>query len=508
MTADPHSFAMPKPMRDIAASFVVFLVAMPLCMGIAIASGVPAELGLITGIIGGIVVGLAAGSPLQVSGPAAGLAVIVFDIVQRHGLESLVPILVLAGILQLLAGFLKLGTWFRGVSPAVVHGMLAGIGVLILAGQLHVLMDQSPEASGLANLAAIPGAFFDLTLATPGGTEAALAVGITTIVAMLAWDRWKPKSVNLLPGPLMGVLAGVALTAFLGLNVNRIVVPDNILAGLTLPVPSDFAMLADVSIVISAIAIAFIASAETLLSAAAVDRMQSRVQTRFNKELGSQGLGNLLCGLVGALPMTGVIVRSSTNVLAGAVSRWSAVLHGIWILAFVAIFPSVLAYVPTASLAGILVVVGAKLVKIEDVKTLFRRHGTLPAAIWAATMITVVTVDLLTGVLVGLALSLLEIIPHMRGGLVTNREARNGQEEISLSGKATALRVDRLTQALDSLPADRPVRLDMSKLSFCDHSCAELIADVIKRRNINGQPIHIEAANNDTGERISRLAVA
>src|SRR4051812_43458810 len=157
--------------RYTPASIVVFLVAMPLCMGIAIASGVPPEKGLITGIIGGIVVGLLAGSPLQVSGPAAGLAVLVFEIVREQGVVALGLIVLLAGAFQILAGALRIGHWFRAISPAVVHGMLAGIGLLIVLSQLHVLIDRVPLPSGLANLAAIPGAFVDLSPTAAGATE-------------------------------------------------------------------------------------------------------------------------------------------------------------------------------------------------------------------------------------------------------------------------------------------------------------------------------------------------
>ena len=194
--------------RDLPASIVVFLVALPLCMGIAIASGVPVEKGLLTGVIGGIVVGLFAGSPLQVSGPAAGLAVIVFQLVQDFGLAMLGPVLVLAGLLQIGAGILRLGKWFRAISPAVVHGMLAGIGVLIVAGQLQVLFGNAPRPDGLQNLAAIPAALAGLLpLQWSSGTAAVLA-GVTTILAMLLWERLRPQSLRLIPGALVGVAAG------------------------------------------------------------------------------------------------------------------------------------------------------------------------------------------------------------------------------------------------------------------------------------------------------------
>ncbi|MGV3770659.1 MAG: SulP family inorganic anion transporter, partial [Sphingobium phenoxybenzoativorans] len=210
--------------RDFTASIVVFLVAMPLCMGIAIASGVPPERGLITGIIGGVIVGLLAGSPLQVSGPAAGLAVIVFEIVRDQGLSALGPILILAGIIQFVAGILRVGGWFRAISPAVVHGMLAGIGVLIVVGQFHVLFDDRPLPSGLANLMAMPSKLLGLDNEP---AFIAFAVGLVTIVSMLGWEKLRPASMKLVPGALAGVVAATLVAFFMGLEVARVTVPES-----------------------------------------------------------------------------------------------------------------------------------------------------------------------------------------------------------------------------------------------------------------------------------------
>ncbi|WP_420140444.1 SulP family inorganic anion transporter, partial [Sphingomonas sp.] len=209
--------------RDFTASIVVFLVAMPLCMGIAVASGVPPEKGLITGIIGGIVVGLLAGSPLQVSGPAAGLAVIVFELVREHGILALGPILVLAGLIQIGAGLFRLGGWFRAISPAVVHGMLAGIGALIVIGQFHVLFDAKPLSSGPENLAAMPARLLGLDVGNVQATELAFALGLLTIAAMLVWEKVRPASLKLVPGALVGVLAATLVTVIAGLDVAKVV---------------------------------------------------------------------------------------------------------------------------------------------------------------------------------------------------------------------------------------------------------------------------------------------
>jgi len=479
--------------RDFTASIVVFLVALPLCMGIAIASGVPAEKGLITGIIGGIVVGALAGSPLQVSGPAAGLAVIVFEIVQKHGVGMLGPLLVLAGLIQLIAGALKLGQWFRAISPAVVHGMLAGIGVLIVVGQIHVMFGDSPGPHGLQNLFAIPGAFFSMSPLTLGRAESAFLVGAVTIGAMIGWEKIRPAKLKLVPGALLGVLAGTLAAIVFGLDVQRIAVPESIVAAIAVPTGGDFARLAEPALLVTALAIAFIASAETLLSAAAVDRMHDGPRTKYNKELFAQGVGNMLCGAAGALPMTGVIVRSSANVQAGAMTRLSAIMHGGWILAFVALLPMVLELVPSAALAGVLVVTGWRLVGLQHVRHLFDRYGVLPATIWAATFIAVVATDLLTGVLIGMALTLLELVPHLRRMRldIAQREGEDDDRELSLEGAATFVQLPRITKTLETIPDGGVLRVDTRKLSALDHTCAEVLDEWLKAKRRAGTRVEL-----------------
>ena len=477
--------------RDLTASIVVFLVAMPLCMGIAVASGVPPEKGLITGIIGGIVVGLLAGSPLQVSGPAAGLAVIVFEIVRDMGLSALGPILVLAGLIQVLAGVLKLGGWFRAISPAVVHGMLAGIGVLIVVGQFHVLFDAKPMASGLQNLAAMPGRLFGLSSANLAGAELALAIGLLTIGTMLAWEKLRPASMRLVPGALVGIFVATGIAYGFGLDIARVVVPASIFAGIDTPGADYLTRLFNPAVFGTAIAIAFIASAETLLSAAAVDRMHDGQRTDYNKELRAQGVGNLLCGFAGALPMTGVIVRSSANVQAGAMTRMSTILHGTWILGFVVLLPWLLREIPMAALGGILVVTGWRLVGLTHVRHLFHQHGVLPAVIWGATLVVVVAEDLLTGVLVGLALSCLELVPYLRRlRLNVDQRADADGNALSLGGVASFVSLPKLSAALEAVPAGS-MRLDVSRLDGVDHTCAELITDWLQRKRATGATIEV-----------------
>ncbi|MCW1428626.1 SulP family inorganic anion transporter [Novosphingobium sp. JCM 18896] len=476
---------------DFTASIVVFLVAMPLCMGIAVASGVPPEMGLVTGIIGGIIVGFFAGSPLQVSGPAAGLAVIVFEFVREHGIAALGPMLVVAGAIQLVAGMLKMGGLFRSISPAVVHGMLAGIGALIVIGQFHTLFDAKPMSSGLENLAAMPGRVLGLSLDVQA-TELALAIGLLTIVVMLGWEKLRPASMKLVPGALLGVMAATLVAFGLGLDVARVTVPESIGAAFSVPADGFFGPLTTPAILIAAVAVAFIASAETLLSAAAVDRMHDGVRTDYNKELRAQGIGNFLCGVLGGLPMTGVIVRSSANVQAGAQTRLSTILHGAWILGFVALLPWLLREIPMAALGGVLVVTGWRLVSLDHVKHLLQVHGRLPAMIWAVTFVLVVATDLLTGVLVGLALSLIELLPFYRN--LKLKVAQKDHEDVThveLGGAATFLSLTRLNSVLEALPDNRSVKLDLDGLHGMDHTTAQTLSEWLGRRKKRGVPVEV-----------------
>lgn len=482
-------------LRDFTASIVVFLVAMPLCMGIAVASGVPPEKGLITGIIGGIVVGMLAGSPLQVSGPAAGLAVIVFEIVRDQGLSALGPILLLAGLIQVAAGIFRLGGWFRAISPAVVHGMLAGIGLLIVAGQYHVLFDAKPLPSGLDNLAAMPARLLGLAPGQSGGALAAFAVGLLTIGFMLGWEKFRPASLRLVPGALVGIVAATLAALLLSLDVARVNVPDSLASAIDFPGTEVFASFLNPTIFVTAIAIAFIASAETLLSAAAVDRMHDGVRTDYNKELRAQGVGNLLCGAVGSLPMTGVIVRSSANVQAGAMTRTSTILHGIWILGFVALLPWLLREIPMAALAGILVVTGWRLVSLQHVKHLLHQYGRFPALIWAGTFVMVVATDLLTGVLTGLALSMLELVPHLkRIRLKVEDRQEASVREIALDGAATFVALPKVSAVLDAVPQDERVTINLSKVDHVDHTFAEMLTEWLGRRKRAGHAVEVTGA--------------
>jgi MFS superfamily sulfate permease-like transporter len=312
---------------------------------------------------------------------------------------------------------------------------------------------------------------------------------------MLLWEKVRPAKMKLVPGALLGVLAGALIAAAMQLPVQRIDVPQSILGAIAPPQAAELARLVEPTLILTAIAIAFIASAETLLSAAAVDRMHSGPRTKYNKELAAQGVGNMLCGLAGALPMTGVIVRSSANVQAGAQTRLSAILHGVWILAFVALLPAVLRQIPSAALAGVLVVTGWRLVSLQHARHLFERHGVLPTAIWAVTFVTVVATDLLTGVLVGMALTVVELVPNLRRLRLRIRHhaPSDDEREVSLEGAATFVQLPRIAKVLESAPPGGVVRLNLEHLSCLDHTCAEVLTEWLRGRQKSGGRVEIRA---------------
>ncbi|GGA14065.1 SulP family inorganic anion transporter [Dyella caseinilytica] len=462
--------------RDLLGSIVVFLVALPLCMGIAIASGMPPAAGLITGIVGGVVVGAIAGSPLQVSGPAAGLAVLVFELVREYGVAALGPVVLLAGLIQVLAGLGRVGVWFRMVSPAVVAGMLSGIGILIVASQLHVLMDAIPKARGLENFAALPGATMD-AISGEGGSMAALAVGVVTMAIMLGWDKLRPQSLRFVPGALLAVVVVTATVQWFGVGVKKVDVPSNLFAAVSLPTWDSLAALSQPSLLVAALTFALIASAETLLSAAAVDRMHNGARTQYDRELTAQGVGNVLCGMLGALPMTGVIVRSAANVQAGSATRMATILHGGWLLVFAMLLPWLMRMTPIACLAGILVYTGIKMVNIRQINSL-AAYGRGTALIYLVTTLAIVATDLLTGVLIGFAMSLLRLaVQSSRLQVDLGKHDEPGTVLLQLDGSATFLKVPALARTLERVPPNTRLMLEVDRLNHVDQACLELLAD-------------------------------
>lgn len=643
---EPHSPAEPPSaprvsvQRDLLSSLVVFLVALPLCMGIAIASGAPVAAGLVTGIIGGIVVGMLAGSPLQVSGPAAGLTVIVLGVVQQGGMETLGLVVLLAGGIQIAAGWSGIGQWFRAVSPAVVEGMLAGIGILIFASQFHVMVDDPPRKSGLLNLLTLPEAIqkglpwpelgtkeqrlvrrhwlrdlgtlhadqvqvqkhvtqlvhtppangghghfggdevldppplkiepekfqplakrqqellaklkerqhqageldanelddgrrerlqtqlttaiaasekalddldqhraekvrlsqmkaAESLLATRNGFkshDAAAKLGLLTIGIMLVW-QWLPwKSIKLIPAPLLAVSAATAVATWLALPVINVEIPGNIASDLHIPTPeqlfsADWRFVGQMALVV-----ALVASAETLLCCSAVDQMHQGPRTQYNRELVAQGIGNMLCGAIGGLPMTGVIVRSAANVQSGATSRLSAILHGVWLLIFVLLLASLLRLIPTASLAAMLVYTGVRLVNIKSLRA-FWKLDKFEAGIFIATATVVVVEDLLKGVILGIVLAAAKLLWQFSYLKVEVEPAQQNQPMIvRLKGAATFLRLPQLAAALENISPRDKVQLDVDELTYIDHACLELIVHWQKRHLAAGGELDLDMA--------------
>lgn len=477
----------PHLKQDFAASLVVFLVALPLCVGVAVASGVPAELGLVTGIVGGLVTGLLRGSSLQVSGPAAGLTVLVFEAVQEFGLPALGVIVLATGALQLAMGALKLGRYFRAISVSVVEGMLAGIGLVLIAGQLYAMAGAEAPSSGLGKIAGLPGAVVDAVGST--SALASLAIGTGTIAVLVLWKRL-PAKVRTVPGPLAAV--GLATLAALLLNLPVATVEvQGLLGSVQPPSLSSFGELAHVGLLGTIVAFTLIASAESLFSAAAVDRLHDGPRTEYDKELMAQGAGNAICGALGALPMTAVIVRSAANVQAGARTKASRVLHGVWLLLFAALLPNVLAYIPLPALAGILVHAGGKLVPVRGLVGLWREHRG-EALILVVTAVSIVAVSMFEGVLIGLALAVAKTAweaSHIRLEVV---DKGAGPVQAYLSGNATFLRLPKILDNLEALPQDRPVELDLSGLHHLDHACRTALETWAERHSAVGtEPVKV-----------------
>ncbi|BAG23037.1 putative sulfate transporter [Streptomyces griseus subsp. griseus NBRC 13350] len=476
--------------QDFFASVVVFLVAVPLCVGVAVASGVPAELGLITGIVGGLVTGFMRGSSLQVSGPAAGLTVIVFEAVSEFGVGTLGVIVLIAGLLQLAMGFFRIGRWFRAISVSVVEGMLCGIGLVIIAGQIYAAAGLKAPETGVGKITGLPGAFADVY----GSAEAlaSLAIGAGTIAVIVLWKRL-PKRAQSVPGALAAVMLTTALTLTLGLPVATVEV-EGLLGVVQPPGAAAFGELASPAIWGTIIAFALIASAESLFSAAAVDRMHDGPRTEYDKEMVAQGTGNTVCGLLGALPMTAVIVRSSANVTAGARTKASRVLHGVWLLLFAAALPSALALIPLPALAGILVHAGWKLIPFRQIAGLWREHKG-EAAILVITALAIVVVNMFEGVLIGLALAVAKTAweaSHVRLEVI---DKGAGPIEAYVSGNATFLRLPKILDTLESLPQDRPVELDLSGLHHLDHACRTALESWAERHSETGiEPVRLTSA--------------
>ncbi len=476
-----------KLVRDAMASSVVFLVALPLCIGIAVACNVPVERGLITGIVGGAI-GVISGAPLLVSGPAASLIVPCFALVEQYGLVALAPVVMLTGVWQMLAGYLRLGQWFRAVAPAVITGMLTGIGVLIIGSQSLVALDADPRAGFVENVAAVPELLFRTATGAAGTSPAPFFITVATIGLIVGWTQFRPEKLSIIPGHLVALLSVTSGAYFFAPEVRVLDISSNFFAGLGPPALGDFSILLDPVVIGKSAMFAFVASAATLLTANAIDERQNIVKTNYDQEMKAQGVGNFLTGLLGGLPMTGVIVRSSVNVDAGAQTRRSTIFHAIWILAFVSLAPQLLGLIPRACLGAILVYTGVKLVDVGAMGRLWEQ-GRAEFVIFSVTFIGVVFVDLFAGILAGLGTAAAKIVWTF-SHLEISREPgpSEGIVHMHLRGSATFIQLPRLARELDGVPEDTELHVHIERLDHIDHACLQLLYSVSRQREAAGYP--------------------
>jgi MFS superfamily sulfate permease-like transporter len=461
--------------KDFWASLVVFLVTLPLCVGIAIASGLPPGAGILSGIIGGIVVGLFSGSPLQVSGPAAGLIIIIYEIISKYGIESLGVIILISGLIQIVFGLLNWGKWFRAISPAIVQGMLSGIGISILLSQFYIMLDSIPKKTVLNNITHIPSTIMHGLFPVDGSTHhLAATVGIITICIIILWN-YVPSKYKLIPATLIAVIAVAIISYVFHLPIKYITISSNILDSINLISIEQFKNLLNYDYFLAAISIAFIASAETLLTSTALDKMSDLYKTDYNKEIFAQGIGNALAGIIGAVPITGVIVRSATNIQAGAQTRNSAILHGFWILLFVTALPFVFKFIPAASLAAILVYTGYKLINFNTAKIIYN-YSKEEFFIYLITIMGILSTNLLEGILIGLAASILTNLYKLTKFKikVINHSSEN-KIIIKITGNLTFLRLPQIAEVIENLENGQNVQIIFEHLNIADHATIDLL---------------------------------
>ncbi len=484
--------------QDVPASIVVFFVAVPLCLGIALASGAPLFSGLIAGIVGGLLVGAISGSPLGVSGPAAGLAVIVLTAIETLGYEAFLVSVVIAGVLQVALGIARAGVLGYFFPSSVIKGMLSGIGILIILKQIpHALgHDSDPEGEmsfvqpdGDTTLSSLTSMFDDLTLS-------AMIVSALSFTVLLLWDKVlgkKGRIFQLVQGPLVAVALGILFQTLTSrfapgwaLSPDHLVnvpVADGLSELTGLLTHPDWSALSSSAVWVTAFTIAIVASLETLLCVEATDKLdpQKRV-TPTNRELIAQGVGNSVSGLIGGLPVTQVIVRSSANIQSGGRTKLSAMLHGALILLFVVVLPHVLNLMPLAALASILIVVGYKLAK----PGLFRQMyglGHSQFVPYVVTILGIVFTDLLTGIGLGLAVALFVILrAHYLNSHflhIRERAEAGGPHEVimKLAEEVTFLNRGAILRELNAVPDGSLVTIDASGSHRVDHDVLEIIAD-------------------------------
>ncbi|MEU9894213.1 bifunctional SulP family inorganic anion transporter/carbonic anhydrase [Streptomyces phaeochromogenes] len=454
---------------DLSASIAVFLIALPLSLGIALATGAPLQAGLVAAAAGGLVAGRLGGAPLQVSGPAAGLTVVTADLIQKFGWRTTCAITVLAGLAQLGLGFLRVARSALAVSPAIVHGMLAGIGITIAVAQLHIVLGGSPRSSVVANMRELPG-----QLAHP--QVAALSMSALTLAVLLAWTRIPGRvgrGLRKVPAALVAVTAATTTAALAGLTLPKVDLPSwrsHALAGL----PEGPAL----GITAAVLTVTLVCSVQSLLGAVAVDKLTAGRPTQqkrsdLDRELLGQGAANIVSGSLGGLPVAGVAVRSSANVQAGAVSRNSTMLHGVWVVIAALLMVPVLELIPLAALAALVMAVGIQMVSLHHIRTVTRHREVL---VYAVTTLAVVVLGVLEGVLLGVAVAVGVALHRLTRTRITHEVDSAGVHHVRVRGQLTFLAVPRLSRTLHLVPqgADAVVELDGS---FMDHAAYESLHD-------------------------------
>lgn len=502
--------------HDLPASLVVFLVALPLCLGIALASGAPLFSGIIAGIVGGIVVALFSGSSVGVSGPAAGLAVIVLSSIQELGsFEVFLFAVVLAGMIQLILGFAKAGVIGYYFPSAVIKGMLSGIGIIIVLKQIpHAFgYDKDPEGDfsffqmdGHNTLSEL---WYMLDYVTPG----VVVITLVSMVILILWDRSfmkESKIVGLIPGPLMAVISGVVLgrlfinsELFFVTEDHMVSIPvaDSINSFLGQFIFPDFSQWDNAQVHVVALTIAVVASLETLLSVEATDKLDPKKRiTPTNRELKAQGVGNIISGFIGGLPITQVIVRSSANIQSGGRSKASAIFHGILLLLSALLLPNILNMIPLASLAAVLFMVGYKLAKPSVIKDMYHK-GLSQFAPYIVTVLGIVFTDLLMGIGLGMTVAIFHILwnNYKRPYHFDPESYIKGKPiRIHLSEEVTFLNKGGILHTLNMLPNEAHVIIDMSKNRYVHPDVLEVIDDF--KENAKTRNITVEVSGKLNGK--------
>lgn len=493
--------------HDIPAGVVVFLVALPLCLGIAVASGAPPFSGVIAGIVGGLVVSVVSGSQLSVSGPAAGLTVIVASGVEKFGLGGILLAVALSGLIQIGMGYARAGVIGAYFPSAVIKGMLAAIGLILIMKQLpHAVgydMDAESDLSFLEddNNATFSFVSTSLNAVSPGAT----VVTLVSLAILLLWDTAKIKEhrvLSLVPGPLIAVIFGIlfnllsqAALPYFAIAPQHLVTlpqiygPVQFAGEIRFP---DFKMLADYHVYVMAATLALVGSLETLLSLEAVDKLDPLKRTApTDQELKAQGVGNFVSGMMGGLPITAVIVRSSANINAGAHTKVACIVHGVLLLLSVMFLAVLLNMIPLACLAAVLLLTGYKLAKPKLVIEQFEK-GFAQFAPFAVTIAAILLTDLLKGMAIGMAVGLFFVLyGNYHSAFTLTRDGKNYllrlQKDVSFLNKAP------LRNLLADIEEDSFVVIDGSRATFIDHDIMETFEDFMKAASDNN--IRVELKN-------------